>query len=68
MPKYYFHLDSTVPYFDQDGSRGVDGSKIFTRDIEVTLQPGQDLRLEVRRGEQPLYVLVVSSSRFDVSG
>ena len=60
MAKYYFHLDSTVPYFDQDGIELSNDTvawaeaKRFTRDIELTLQPRQEWRLEVRRGDQPL--------------
>ena len=71
MPRYFFHLDSVKPYHDVDGTELRDDAaawkeaKRFTRDIETALQPGDVLRLEVRREGQSLYLLAFSSSCLD---
>jgi Domain of unknown function (DUF6894) len=71
MPRYYFHLDGTRPYCDEDGTELPDDqaawreAKRFARDIEGHLQPGEDWRLHVLKDSRLLYLLVVSSSRFE---
>lgn len=70
MPRYYFQLDSIHPYHDGSGIELPDDAaawleaKRFTRDIETCLQPGEEWRLEVRKEDRLLHLLLVSSSKF----
>ena len=71
MPRYFFQLEGTHPYLDEDGMELPDDAaawaeaKRFARDIESHLQLGEVWRLEVRNGGRPVFLLIVSSSRFE---
>jgi hypothetical protein len=63
MARYFFHVQGTRPYEDEEGFELADDAaawheaKRFARDIESNLQPGETWRLEVRRDRRPVYFL-----------
>jgi uncharacterized protein DUF6894 len=71
MARYYFYLQGTRPYLDEDGIElADDGSawqqaKRFVRDIEGEFEPGEQWRLEVLRDGRPIFLLIVNSSKLD---
>lgn len=69
MPRYYFHLDGSHPFSDDEGTELLNDEAAWTeakrlaRDIESNLEPGEKWRLEVRKDHQPLYRLMICSER-----
>jgi hypothetical protein len=67
MPRYFFHVGGLRPYHDGEGMELPDDAaawaeaKRFARDIESTLRPGDEWRLEILRCRQPIYLLTITS-------
>jgi hypothetical protein len=71
MPRYYFQLEGTRPFSDNEGTELADDAaawleaKRLTRDIEGDFKPGETWRLKVFKDHRPLYLLMICSSGFE---
>jgi hypothetical protein len=69
MPRYFFNLDGAKPFLDKEGVELPDDeaawreAKLFARDIESNLRPGEMWYLEVHERDRPIYQLRVCSRR-----
>jgi hypothetical protein len=67
MLQYHFHIQGKRPYQDDGGVELADDAaawkeaKRVARDIENSLEPGDNWHLEVRRGDRPIYSLKICS-------
>ncbi|MBI5264763.1 MAG: tRNA 5-methylaminomethyl-2-thiouridine synthase [Bradyrhizobium sp.] len=61
MPRYFFHIDGSQPYRDEDGEELIDDDAAWrlatrvTRDIETSVRPGDSWELEVWCQEAPVF-------------
>jgi hypothetical protein len=67
MPKYFFHIEGSRPYRDKFGEELPNDRMAWreamrlARDIEDTLEPGQNWRLIVVDGQAVIYVIAITT-------
>jgi DNA-binding IclR family transcriptional regulator len=69
MARYFFHIEGEKPHRDEIGEDLPDDEGAWraavklARDVEDNLRPGQTWHLDVRDGDEPVYIVAITTRR-----